>query len=324
MALTTSQLTFYDMVDDEVSFAIYSEGNTSDNKISLMATVTKQGAGLEGNYTWYSSVDSFRAPIGSLPQMQIASGQDMVLKCDFSYPNSANVAYTAYFNVSNSRMVYTTRPADGNYLAGDLWYVGDDYVATMTDGTMISTGTSGYSNVLLVAQQAGGGTYKSTDWVLAIDYNGKFEEYDGKLEGIYDTTNNLSSQVDTLNLWKGNMANFVEWTSDGGLQFTGKNKDGDTWSDGNFLAKITSDKLIFLFRENVNSPYQETAWIGGENIQGDGHSQFFVYDATVARTLDVSGLLTCQNFTMVHPQKDNTLILQPEGNGSFSIVVGKK
>ena len=323
MALTTSQLTFYDMIDDEISFAIYSEG-ISDNKITLRAIVTKQGAELDGDYVWYSNADSFMDPVGATPQLQKDVAANEVLRCDFSYLNSENVAYTAYFNITNSRMVYTSRPESGEYLAGDLWYVGSDYVATDADGNVVTTeSTTTYSNVLLVAQNAGGGTYKSTDWVLATDYGEKFGEYDEKFESIENTTGGLAGQINTLELWKGNMSNFVSWTEDGGLQFTGRNENG---TDGNFIAQLTSDKLIFLFRDDTNKGYIETAWIGGENVEGDSHPQFFVNDATVASTLNVNGLLSCQNFMLAHPQstKASTLVLQPEANGSFSIVVGKK
>lgn len=317
MALTTAQLTFYDMVDDEISFAIYSEGVGSDGKLSLTAVVLKQGAAIDGNYTWYSSTDSFQAAIAneSRPQIQRDAGVNEVLKCDFSYPNENSVAYTAYFNVYSGRMVYTACPSDGNYLPGDLWYVGNDYVKTAADGSS-PTASSTYANVLLVAQHAGSGVYKSTDWQLAVDYSDQFGQVDKDIAEVKKDLNLFRSSFEAVEGWTSNVSSKVQWTEKDGLLLIGQPQGT---SKSPFKAQLAADKLLFIFGEKI------TGWIGGENID-DQNPQFFVNDATIANTLDVGGRLSCKNFTVVHPrteQYNNALVLQPEGNGSFSIVVGK-
>ena len=70
MALTTSQLTFYDMIDGEISFSIYSLGvNTYSEgveEIGLKAVLTEKGGEITtGTFTWYSSTNGFLESVGS-------------------------------------------------------------------------------------------------------------------------------------------------------------------------------------------------------------------------------------------------------------------
>ena len=261
MSITTSQLTFYDMVDGEVSFTIYSNGvyiedinGVPTEMISLHAEVTEKGEEItDGTYTWYYSSDSFTDAQYGEQNIEVPLVENIVYRCDFTYATSetntgnAHAAYTAYFNLTNRRMVYTAYPGN-EYLRGDLWIVGDDYVQTNTDGVVDSAfDASQMTGTMLIATQSAGGLYKSTDWEEALDYNEQISKVQGDIVEVRNNMVEIDQTLkDTADTQK-DLLNRIKITGENGIQIYGGSIQDDKWVQGKFYAQFESNQLTFFF-----------------------------------------------------------------------------
>ena len=314
--------------------------------------------------------------------------ENEIYKCEFSYSLlefiegtgtvdeelwKKSVAYTAYFNVNTRRMLYTSLPHDGLYVAGDLWFVGESdfkitgdkgdspifdsnntaYVLTTDDKPVadkvyytydsnmgvisvaeISDGMFGpdvsyyelmdkeqsvYKYTMLVAIASGNGTYKSSDWSEAFDFNIKIEDTNKTLT---ETNSQIGKQQGDIEKIYGELekvSHHIQFSDDGGMKFTSGTYDEKNgikeWTEGPFSANFNSQEISFSFNGN------KTAWLSGETTP-DTHPQFCVSDAAIVNTLDAGGSVSGTGTISVYSSVDSgALVIQSEANGSFSLVI---
>lgn len=340
--LTTSQLTFYDMTDGDICFAIYSQGISDDGrKMVLRASVTENGEEItNGSYRWYKYDQNTQSTDGkivggfatisdvdSTQTIEVLINEDSIYRCDFSYytdtSTSINVAYTAYYNMETRRMVYTECPSNGRYMTGDLWLVGTDYILTDDTGNVLIPDDQSDipAHTMLMSINDGNGVYKSSDWIEAFDYNEQIKDTNADMDKQKEQIADLEQQQSALR-------NQVDWTASDGLIIRGGYYNNDKkWVDGNLYSHFTSEELAFIYKiinENGEEIKTKVAWISGDTTQADGHPQFYVEDAHINTSLTVGGETTVTQKLYVNnndPNINNRLIMQAETNGSYSLLI---
>lgn len=292
-ALTTAQLTFYDITDGNITFNIFATQN-NDGDITLMAIVTDCGEEvIGGQYHWFKYVYEgenvgFAFDAGVSQSIKVTPNENDIYQCRYSYGSQDQVAYVEYYNVGTRKMVYTSQP-DGKYIKGDLWLDG---------------------SIMKIAQNNGYGVFNKDDWGQAFNY-------DQQISDLKQTISDYSDDIDNIKDFKTELQHRVNWNADGGLVFQGGSGVGDSWVPSKFKSQLDSVEMAFY------NDKTKVAWIGGETTQNDGHPQFYVQDATIMQSLNVGGEIHGTNeLTLKNTTTNNNLVLHAEANGSFSIMIG--
>ena len=205
---------------DAVTFQIYSSNgyalsaNTPTVTLQTFAYIGDIAIQAGATYQWYQyNNSSWVAISGATNAYLTVSRDDVTLSnnymCKMQFNNVEYVGVVTIDDKSDVNKVFTSKPS--NYVIGDLWIVGVDYVPA---GVEVGT--------LLKAEHTSN-AYVDADWVAATKYDDKINE--------------LQSNIDTYN-------QYFSFDSGTGLKISAKDANG---TPSQFSTSLTNERLSFNY-----------------------------------------------------------------------------
>ena len=205
---------------DAVTFQVYSSNgyalsaNTPTVTLQTFAYIGDIAIQAGATYQWYQySNSSWVAISGATNAYLTVSRDDVALSnnymCTMQFNNVEYVGVVTIDDKSDVNKVFTAKPS--NYVIGDLWIVGVDYVPA---GVEVGT--------LLKAEHTSN-AYVDADWVAATKYDDKINE--------------LQSNIDTYN-------QYFSFDSGTGLKISAKDANG---TPSQFSTSLTNERLSFNY-----------------------------------------------------------------------------
>jgi hypothetical protein len=203
-----------------VTFQIYSSNgyalsiNTPTVTLQTFAYIGDVAITASATYQWYiynntgwTALSGATNSYLTISRDDVAFSKSYMCKMTFDGVEYASVATIDDKNDENK--VFTTKPS--NYVAGDIWIVGVDYVPT---GVEIGT--------LLKAEHTSS-TYEDADWITASKYDSKIKE--------------IQSNIDMYN-------QYFSFSSTEGLKISAKDSNG---TPSQFSTSLTNERLSFNY-----------------------------------------------------------------------------
>lgn len=186
---------------------------------------------------------------------------------------------------------------------GMVVYSGDTLIGLISNDYVIEAKTIGTAVInsiengsVLRSISDGNGIYKSTDWVSAL---GKYDKQNS------DLSNRVGSIEDDLD-------QHFEFSTDNGLTI----KD----SNSTIYTRLRNDRWSFIQRD-------ADPLIGDAEVTYISDKKLHISSAEITGldgedgNLDVNGPATVKELRVNNPETKSNLVIQPENNGSFSILV---
>lgn len=205
---------------DAVTFQIYSSNgyalsiNTPTVMLQTFAYIGDVAITAGATYQWYIyNTTGWTAISGATNSYLTITRDDVVFSksymCKMTFDDVEYASVATIDDKNDENKVFTTKPS--NYVAGDIWIVGVDYVPSG-----IEVGT------LLKAEHTSS-TYEDADWIDAVKYDGKLKE--------------IQNNIDTYN-------QYFSFDSTAGLKISAKNANG---TPSQFSTSLTNERLSFNY-----------------------------------------------------------------------------
>lgn len=205
---------------DAVTFQVYSSNgyalsiNTPTVTLQTFAYVGDVAITAGATYQWYIYNTSGWTAISGATNSYLTITRDDVsfsksYMCKMTFDDVEYTSVATIDDKNDENKVFTTKPS--NYVAGDIWIVGVDYVPSG-----IEVGT------LLKAEHTSS-TYEDADWIDAVKYDSKLKE--------------IQSNIDTYN-------QYFSFDSTAGLKISAKNANG---TPSQFSTSLTNERLSFNY-----------------------------------------------------------------------------
>lgn len=205
---------------DAVTFQIYSgngyalSANTPTITLQTFAYIADKKIQSGATYQWYrynntnwTAISGATNPYFTISRDDVSFSNSYMCKMQFS--NAEYIGVATIDDKNDINKVFTTKPS--NYVAGDIWIVGVDYVPTG-----IEAGT------LLKAQHTNS-TYADNDWITASKYDKEISE--------------IQKNIDTYN-------QYFSFNSAEGLKISAKDENG---TPSQFSTSLTNERLSFNY-----------------------------------------------------------------------------
>lgn len=205
---------------DAVTFQVYSSTgyalstNAPTAILQTFAYIGDIAISAGATYQWYRyGDDDWTAISGATNSYFTVSRDDVAFSnsymCKMQFNGAEYVGVVTIDDKNDSNKIFTIKPS--NYVAGDLWIVGVDYVPAG-----IEVGT------LLKAEHTNA-AYEDADWVASLKYDSKIDE--------------LQSNIDTYN-------QYFSFDSTDGLKISAKDDNG---TPSQFSTSLTNERLSFNY-----------------------------------------------------------------------------
>ena len=205
---------------DAVTFQVYSSNgyalsaNTPTLTLQTFAYIADKQIQSGATYQWYrynntgwTAISGATNPYFTVSRDDVSFSNSYMCKMQFS--NAEYIGVATVDDKNDVNKVFTTKPS--NYVAGDIWIVGVDYVPTG-----IEAGT------LLKAQHTSS-TYADGDWIIASKYDREISE--------------IQKNIDTYN-------QYFSFNSTEGLKISAKDANG---TPSQFSTSLTNERLSFNY-----------------------------------------------------------------------------
>ena len=205
---------------DAVTFQVYSSSgyalsiNTPTVTLQTFAYIGDVAITADATYQWYAYSDTGWTTIYSETNAYLTiTREDVVFSKSYMCKMIFNgVEYTSVATIddkNDENKVFTTKPS--NYVVGDLWIVGVDYVPTGVEvGTLLK---AEHTNI----------AYEDADWVPTLKYDDKISE--------------LEDNMRTYN-------QYFSFDSTDGLKISAKDDNG---TPSQFSTSLTNERLSFNY-----------------------------------------------------------------------------
>ena len=205
---------------DAVTFQVYSNNgyalsiNTPTITLQTFAYIGDVAIQADATYQWYRYSNTDWTAISGATKSYFTVSRDDVsfsnsYMCKMQFKNTEYVGVVTIDDKNDTNKVFTTKPS--NYVVGDLWIVGVDYIPTG-----IEVGT------LLRAEQTRT-TYADADWVTATKYDEKINVLQNNLK-TYDQ--------------------YFAFDSSSGLKISARDTNG---TESKFSTSLTNERLSFNY-----------------------------------------------------------------------------
>lgn len=203
-----------------VTFQIYSSNgyalsiNTPTVTLQTFAYIGDVAITASATYQWYIYNNTGWTALSGATNSYLTITRDDVAfsksyMCKMTFDGVEYTSVATIDDKNDENKVFTTKPS--NYVAGDIWIVGVDYVPS---GVEIGT--------LLKAEHTSS-TYEDADWITASKYDGKIKE--------------IQSNIDMYN-------QYFSFNSTEGLKISAKDSNG---TPSQFSTSLTNERLSFNY-----------------------------------------------------------------------------
>ena len=205
---------------DAVTFQIYSSNgyalsaNTPTVTLQTFAYVGDVSITAGATYQWYTYNESGWTAITNASNAYLTINREDVqfsksYMCKMIFNNIEYTSVATIDDKNDENKVFTKKPS--NYVVGDLWIVGVDYVPTGVEvGTLLR---AEHTNTL----------YDDDDWIIATKYD--------------DKINGLQSNIDTYN-------QYFSFDSTNGVTISARDANGTA---SQFSTSLTNERLSFNY-----------------------------------------------------------------------------
>jgi hypothetical protein len=203
-----------------VTFQIYSSNgyalsiNTPTVTLQTFAYIGDVAITASATYQWYIYNNAGWTALSGATNSYLTITRDDVAfsksyMCKMTFDGVEYTSVATIDDKNDENKVFTTKPS--NYVAGDIWIVGVDYVPS---GVEIGT--------LLKAEHTSS-TYEDADWITASKYDDKIKE--------------IQSNIDMYN-------QYFSFNSTEGLKISAKDSNG---TPSQFSTSLTNERLSFNY-----------------------------------------------------------------------------
>lgn len=203
-----------------VTFQIYSSNgyalsiNTPTVTLQTFAYIGDVAITASATYQWYIYNNTGWIALSGATNSYLTITRDDVAfsksyMCKMTFDGVEYTSVATIDDKNDENKVFTTKPS--NYVAGDIWIVGVDYVPA---GVEIGT--------LLKAEHTSS-TYEDADWITASKYDSKIKE--------------IQSNIDMYN-------QYFSFNSTEGLKISAKDSNG---TPSQFSTSLTNERLSFNY-----------------------------------------------------------------------------
>ena len=205
---------------DAVTFQVYSSNgyalsaNTPTRTLQTFAYIADTQIQSGATYQWYRYNNTGWTAISGATNPYLTISRDDVsfsnsYMCKMQFSNAEYIGVATVDDKNDVNKVFTTKPS--NYVAGDIWIVGVDYVPTGVE-----------AGTLLKAQHTNA-AYTDGDWIIASKYDREISE--------------IQKNIDTYN-------QYFSFNSTEGLKISAKDANG---TPSQFSTSLTNERLSFNY-----------------------------------------------------------------------------